>query len=126
MPRKKVKSNQRSATSDDTQIGIRIRALRMDRKMSQQELGEKLGVSFQQVQKYEKGVNRLSVVRANDVVTALGTSMAELIGGSGKQVDGLMFDTESYKLAKVFVRLPDHMKPKLRSLINSIIGETED
>ena len=44
----------------DTHVGMRVRALRMDRKMTQQELAKALGLTFQQVQKYEKGSNRIS------------------------------------------------------------------
>lgn len=116
------KSNSRSSTKADAQIGARIRALRMDRKMSQQELGELLGVSFQQVQKYEKGVNRVSAVRLNQIATALHTTMEQLSGfGGGPQIEAFEFDIESYKLAKAFSRLPDHLKSKFRNLIHSIV-----
>ena len=43
----------------DAHIGTRIRLARLDKSMSQEKLGECLGVTFQQVQKYEKGVNRV-------------------------------------------------------------------
>ena len=50
---------QRSAGKPDIELGKRIRLRRVEQKISQAELGDKLGVSFQQVQKYEKGVNRV-------------------------------------------------------------------
>lgn len=43
----------------DQAIGLRIKRRRMSRKMTQQDLGSKLGISFQQVQKYENGANRI-------------------------------------------------------------------
>jgi transcriptional regulator with XRE-family HTH domain len=55
----------------DPRIGMRIRTLRLERGLSQAELGELLGVSFQQVQKYEKGVNRVSAGRLHRVAEAL-------------------------------------------------------
>lgn len=55
----------------DPRIGMRIRTLRLERRLSQAELGEMLGVSFQQVQKYEKGVNRVSAGRLHRVAEAL-------------------------------------------------------
>ena len=55
----------------DPRIGLRIRTLRLERGLSQAELGELLGVSFQQVQKYEKGVNRVSAGRLHRVAEAL-------------------------------------------------------
>jgi DNA-binding XRE family transcriptional regulator len=50
-----VRMKQRSAGKPDIELGKRIRLRRVEQKISQAELGEKLGVSFQQVQKYEKG-----------------------------------------------------------------------
>ena len=54
---------QRSAGKPDIELGKRIRLRRVEQKISQAELGDKLGVSFQQVQKYEKGVNRVGAAR---------------------------------------------------------------
>jgi transcriptional regulator with XRE-family HTH domain len=116
----------RGVVKQDEQIGGRIRAIRIDQKISQTELGDQLGVSFQQVQKYEKGVNRVSAVRLNQIATILHTTLEQLTGfNGGPQLDGFEFDLEAYKLAKAFTRLPAHIKPRLRSLINSIT-ETED
>lgn len=118
------KINQRSTGKEDAQIGGRIRALRMDRKLSQSDLAKALGVSFQQIQKYERGMNRVSAVRLNQIAKLLNTSMEQLMGlDDGPQVDGFDFDIESYKLAKTFKRLPDRLKPKFRSLMNSVIEE---
>jgi DNA-binding transcriptional regulator YiaG len=61
MKRKRtVKVNARKAQDSDVAVGERIRALRNQMEMSQEELGKALGVSFQQMQKYEKGTNRIS------------------------------------------------------------------
>jgi transcriptional regulator with XRE-family HTH domain len=128
MPRaKKAKKektvNQRSSNEQDNQIGARIRAMRIDRGMSQEEMGKRLGVSFQQVQKYEKGVNRIAATRLAQVADILQTTLEQLYDRKGPQLDGLEFDIESYKLAKAFSKLPDHLKSKIRSLINSIVDE---
>jgi transcriptional regulator with XRE-family HTH domain len=72
----KKKLKQRSATSADKVIGLKIRTARLDAKISQSDLGNVLGVSFQQVQKYEKGVNRASGVRLRQISTALGKPIA--------------------------------------------------
>jgi transcriptional regulator with XRE-family HTH domain len=47
----------------DKQIGLRLRLLRVDRGLSQQALGDKLGVTFQQIQKYENGSNAIACTR---------------------------------------------------------------
>ena len=53
----------RSANPVDTHVGARIRLRRQVLKMSQERLGEQLGVTFQQVQKYERGANRVGASR---------------------------------------------------------------
>lgn len=53
----------RSANPIDTHVGTRLRLRRKVLKMSQERLGDALGVTFQQVQKYEKGTNRISASR---------------------------------------------------------------
>lgn len=112
----------RSATKADAAIGARVRAMRMDRQMSQEDLGKQLGVSFQQVQKYEKGANRISMVRAGQIARALETTIEQLTGtNGGLQLDGFLFDAESYKLAREFTKLPDHLKSRFRHLISSIV-----
>lgn len=57
------------------QIGVEIKRIREARGMSQMELAEEVGVSFQQIQKYEKGINRISVERIQQIAKALGTSV---------------------------------------------------
>jgi len=57
------------------QIGIDIKRIREARGMSQMELAEQVGVSFQQIQKYEKGVNKISAERIQQIARALGTSV---------------------------------------------------
>ncbi len=63
------------ATLDEL-IGLKIKTIRKGLGMSQMELAEKLGLSFQQVQKYEKGVTRISVFRLQQISEALGVPMA--------------------------------------------------
>lgn len=57
------KHGPRSANPVDTHVGSRIRVRRQILKMSQEKLGDKLGVTFQQVQKYERGANRVGASR---------------------------------------------------------------
>jgi transcriptional regulator with XRE-family HTH domain len=65
----------RSTGPIDKYFGDRIRARRIMIKMSQEELGEKLGVSFQQIQKYEKGLNRVSAAMMVRVAGILDVDM---------------------------------------------------
>jgi transcriptional regulator with XRE-family HTH domain len=66
----------------DAMVGARIRVFRINRGMSQTALAEKIGVSFQQVQKYEKGANRVGASRLSNIASALGISVGELFESS--------------------------------------------
>ena len=59
-----------------------MRALRMSRGLSQTELANRIGVTFQQVQKYESGSNRISVGRLTKVAKLFGVSVPYLLDGS--------------------------------------------
>jgi len=56
----------------DVHVGSRVRFRRMLLGMSQEKLGEKLGLTFQQIQKYEKGINRIGASRLFDLAQVLG------------------------------------------------------
>jgi transcriptional regulator with XRE-family HTH domain len=60
----------------DAEIGQRVRALRLQRGLSQTELGQLISVTFQQVQKYEKGANRISAGRLQRIAEVLGVPVA--------------------------------------------------
>lgn len=70
----------KSATNFERDFGARMRKLRKARRISQEMLGKRLGISFQQVQKYENGTNRVSVGRAVEIADVLGTDLPTLIG----------------------------------------------
>src|ERR1700754_4274279 len=59
----------------DVHVGRRVRFRRMLLGMSQEKLGEKLGLTFQQIQKYEKGINRIGASRLFDLAQVLGVSV---------------------------------------------------
>lgn len=61
----------RRATDVDAQIGAQIRRLRIERGLSQDAMGELLGVTYQQLHKYERGINRLSAARLLHLLSTL-------------------------------------------------------
>jgi transcriptional regulator with XRE-family HTH domain len=75
---KKKKVTPRAATGVDAYIGSRMRERRNELGLSQMALGEQLGVSFQQVQKYESGVNRVRAARLFEICSALKVSLASM------------------------------------------------
>lgn len=75
----------KSAGEVDKQVGARIRARRLAIGMTQETLAEKLGITFQQVQKYEKGLNRVAIATLIRASEALNTSLISLApAGRGK------------------------------------------
>ncbi len=64
----------------DIALGARIRVRRNELKLSQSELGEAIGVTYQQVQKYERGFDRISVSALMKIAKRLDSSVASLIG----------------------------------------------
>lgn len=121
MAKKAAPARPKKPSGADIEIGGRIRAVRIDRGMSQEKLAKGLGLSFQQVQKYEKGANRVSTGRAKEIAEIFGISLQELVGVGAADLDGFTFDSESYKLAREFKVLPDHLKSKFRSLFRAIM-----
>lgn len=113
----------RGAGPIDKVIGQRIRQLRMQNQMSQAELADSLGLSFQQVQKYEKGINRTAPDRLVMIAKKLGTTVPDLMGLNSSTplaVPDTPFDAELYKLALAFQRLPEHLRQPIRLLINKL------
>ena len=68
----------------DREVGARVRARRRELRMSQSKLGEKLDVTFQQVQKYERGVNRISASSLVLIAEALNCRPTDLLGAEDK------------------------------------------
>jgi len=74
----------RRATADDLAIGQKLRALRLDRALSQGALAAQIGVTFQQLQKYEKGANRVSAGRLARIAAALGVPVTAFYGAAAR------------------------------------------
>jgi transcriptional regulator with XRE-family HTH domain len=71
----------KSTGSIDKEIGSRVRMRRVSIGMSQEKLGDMLGLTFQQVQKYEKGTNRISVGRLVDIAKILSVDIHFFFNG---------------------------------------------
>jgi transcriptional regulator with XRE-family HTH domain len=64
----------------DGEVGLRIRVQRQAANLTQTALADQLGVTFQQVQKYEKGINRVSAGRLTKIAQAFGVPIGALLG----------------------------------------------
>lgn len=83
----------------DVHVGNRIRFKRIMMKMSQSDLGDAVGVTFQQVQKYERGTNRVSASRLQQVADVLRVSVTFFFEGQGAQVTDSGETVESDELS---------------------------
>ena len=90
----------------DKHVGSRVRMRRIMLGMSQEKLGEALGLTFQQIQKYEKGTNRMSVGRLMHIAEVLNVSVNTLLGeGSDSKVPAEDGDAFEYLAQPGAVRL---------------------
>lgn len=77
-------SDEREASAIDRKIGHKVRARRLEIGMTQERLAGLLGITFQQVQKYEKGVNRIAASRLWKIAKALDMPPAKFFEGLGQ------------------------------------------
>ena len=75
---KRKSASPKSTNAIDAYIGARMRERRLALEMSQDQLGRELGVSFQQIQKYESGKNRVSAARLFEICKVLNVSLASM------------------------------------------------
>lgn len=119
----------------DKYVGSRVRMRRIMLGMSQEKLGEALGLTFQQVQKYEKGTNRIGASRLQQISETLqvpvaflfegGPSAPSLAGGlseapSPTYVADFLATSEGLALTRAFTRITD---PKLRRSIVDLVEQ---
>jgi len=109
----------------DILVGQNIRIQRLASDMSQTALAARLGVTFQQLQKYEKGINRVGSGRLVSIAEALGVPVTALLDGaeSAEKPDpprplGLIADRQPFRLASAFSRIEDK---ELRSTLVSLM-----
>ena len=69
----------RRVTKEDAEIGFRIRKLRQDKRISQSEIAEKCGISYQQFQKYEYGRDRITGLRLKQIADSLDVDIGQLL-----------------------------------------------
>ena len=126
----------KQANPIDAQVGNRVRLRRMLIGMSQERLGELLGLTFQQVQKYEKGVNRIGAGRLFEVARILGVPIDYFYEGAMAQSSGSATENESsppvmefvssgegLQLSLAFMKIKD---PKLRKRVLDLVKQMAD
>ncbi|MGE0596898.1 MAG: helix-turn-helix domain-containing protein [Hyphomonadaceae bacterium] len=90
-------NDERATNAVDRRLGQRVRSRRLEIGMSQERLAELLGVTFQQVQKYEKGVNRIAASRLFAIAGALEMPVAKFFDGlSDARASGVAESEDEY------------------------------
>jgi transcriptional regulator with XRE-family HTH domain len=113
----------------DTMVGARIRVFRIHRRISQTDLADQIGVTFQQVQKYEKGTNRIGASRLSRIATVLGVSVGELFESPGEKSSDstllfrLLAEPGALRVLKAYTRTSD---PRVRHAIAELIEGIAD
>ena len=108
----------------DRHVGRRVCEKRISLGYNQSDLGRALGLTFQQVQKYEKGANRVSASRLHQVATALGCSVADFFPARADALDpmaglrDLTATSDGRALAEAFPRISD---PALRQAVTRVV-----
>ena len=132
----------KQANPIDAQVGNRVRLRRMLIGMSQERLGELLGLTFQQVQKYEKGVNRIGAGRLFEVSKILGVPIDYFYEGVNGQMSGaiaaaasgtesppimeFVSSGEGLQLSLAFMRIKDpKVRKRVLDLVKSLVEEGE-
>lgn len=125
----------------DRHVGSRVRMRRMMLAMSQEKLGDALGLTFQQVQKYEKGTNRIGASRLQQISHILQVPVAFFFEGaphvagvpapagfdeapSPAYVSDFLASSDGLSLTKAFMRIDDaKLRRRIVDLVQQIAGE---
>ena len=91
----------------DVHVGLQVRLRRKELKISQEKLAEALGLTFQQVQKYERGSNRISASKLYEIARTLRVSIAWFFEGLGDPMKGDDGDSASSAFAHGFLLTQD-------------------
>jgi len=119
----------------DVYVGSRVRLRRKMLGLSQEKLGEKLGITFQQIQKYEKGTNRVGASRLQAMSEALSVPVSyffpdEASDAAGLREDGANFimdfmsSSEGIELSRAFLKIPSgKVRRKVVELVRALAEE---
>ena len=132
--------NKKKPNPIDIHVGSRIRLRRTMLGMSQEKLGESLGITFQQIQKYEKGTNRVGASRLQNISSILNVPVSFFFedapgdsasGGmaeaaSSNYVVDFLSSSEGLQLNRAFVKIGDpKVRRKIVDLVKALAAEAE-
>lgn len=108
----------------ERQLGRRIRDERLARGITQERMAEALGISFQQLQRYEHGTTTMSATRLQDVAALLGSSASDLLGPQpNPSTDGVGFSAATRnmsELIRLWPAVPADLRKSLLALARAV------
>jgi transcriptional regulator with XRE-family HTH domain len=121
----------KTANATDKHVGRRVRARRLIIGWTQEKLGDALGLTFQQVQKYEKGTNRVGSSRLVQIAQALGAPVAHFFEGLDEQtkprgtdeinlINDFMATRDGIRLARAFSNLSPATRAPIVELMETL------
>lgn len=137
-------TTKKSPNPIDIHVGARVRLRRMMLGMSQEMLGDHLGITFQQIQKYEKGTNRIGSSRLQGIARALSVPVAFFfedapgsapVGGdqgfaparAADPIIAFLSSPDGLRLNTAFIRITDpKVRRKVVELVRSMAGDADD
>lgn len=124
-----AKNTARSCVKEDKRIGERIKIHRRAKHISQDILGKALGITFQQVQKYEKGTNRVGAARLKQISEFLEVSTDDLLGGDPQETRGDVGELmaclgapQGIRLARMIVKLTVPQRDALGDFVERMLA----
>jgi len=107
----------------DLHVGQRVRQRRWMVGMTQQQLGDRVGIRFQQIQKYETGTNRISASRMWDIAATMAVPVSFFFEGLHGQAPDtaeargdILTDNEAFELVRAYYAIPEHQRRRLFDL----------
>ena len=121
----------------DVHVGLQVRLRRKELKISQEKLADSLGLTFQQVQKYERGSNRISASKLYEIARTLKVSIAWFFeglgdpaqddgeaGGSSAFAHGFLLTQDGVDLANLFPKIPERrVRRRIVELVRAMTDE---
>ena len=134
-----VDSTERKPNPIDTHVGTRVRMRRKLLGVSQEKLADALGLTFQQVQKYERGVNRVSASKLYEAASFMGVDVGYFFEGlagrsaaegfaeseSERYTQSFLMTAEGVELASLFPRLSAKQRRRIQELVRTLADDED-
>lgn len=134
----KLAESDASPNPVDRHVGLRIRLRRKELGISQEKLAESIGLTFQQVQKYERAANRVSASKLWEMARALNTTVGYFYDGlptepgpeapaAGGAFEEFMLSTEGMELARYFPQIPKQgVRRQIVELVRTMAADPKE